>query len=177
MKIAIIGYSGSGKSTLAKRLAQEHGIEPLYLDRVHFLPDWAEREPESAREIVRAEMQKPDWVIDGNYTHMHREERLDEADEIIFLNYPRVICFIRVLKRYRDFRGDSRDSIADGCIERMNWEFAWWVLYKGRTKARNRAFRDIVRRYPHKTAVIKNDRALERYLQTRIQKHKGELKQ
>jgi adenylate kinase family enzyme len=47
MKIAIIGYSGAGKSTLAKRLAQELGIEPLYLDRVHFLQDWTEREEES----------------------------------------------------------------------------------------------------------------------------------
>ena len=175
MKIVIIGYSGSGKSTLAKRLAQQLGVEPLYLDRVHFLPDWAEREPESAREIVWAEMQKPDWVIDGNYTHMHREERLREADEIIFLNYPRFICLMRVLKRYRDFRGNARDSVADGCIERMNWEFAWWVLYKGRTSARKRAFGDIVRRYPQKTAVIKNDRELERYLQTRVQKHKGDL--
>ena len=176
MKIAIIGYSGSGKSTLAKRLAEELEVEPLYLDRVNFLPGWTEREPESAREIVWAEMQKPDWVIDGNYTHMHREERLREADEIIFLNYPRVTCLLRVLKRHRDFRGMTRDSVSDGCIERMNWEFAWWVLYKGRTSVRKRAYHNIVRRYPKKTAVIKSDRALERYLQTRIQKHKGELK-
>ncbi|MBA4348319.1 MAG: DNA topology modulation protein FlaR [Clostridiales bacterium] len=173
MKIAIIGYSGSGKSTLAKRLAKELGIEPLYLDRVHFLPGWVERDHESAREIVRKEMLKPDWVIDGNYTHMHREERLREADEIIFLNYPRISCLLRALKRYRDFRGDSRDSIANGCIERMNWEFAWWVLCKGRTKARKCAFRDIVRRYPHKTAVIKNDHELEHYLQTRLQNTKA----
>ena len=108
---------------------------------------------------------------------MHREERLREADEIIFLNYPRITCMIRVLKRYRDFRGNTRDSVADGCIERMNWEFAWWVLYKGRTKARKSAFHDIAHRYPHKTAVIKNDHELECYLQTRIRKHKGELKQ
>lgn len=174
MKIAIIGYSGSGKSTLAKRLAQRLGIEPLYLDRVHFLPGWAERDPESAREIVWAEMQKPDWVIDGNYTHMHREARLRDAEEIIFLNYPRFSCLLRALKRHRDFRGKARDSVSDGCIERMNLEFAWWILYKGRTSARKRAYRDIVCTYPQKTAVIKNDHELERYLQTRIQKHKGE---
>ena len=105
MKIAIIGYSGSGKSTLAKRLADELGVEPLYLDRVHFLPNWVERDEESAREIVRMEMAKPSWVIDGNYTHMLRDQRLQEADEIIWLNYPRLICLIRALKRNRDFRG------------------------------------------------------------------------
>lgn len=175
MKIAIIGYSGSGKSTLAKRLAGELGIEPLYLDRVHFLPGWAEREPDAAREIVRAEMQKPDWVIDGNYAHMLREERLRDADEIIFLSYPRIICLMRALKRNKEFRGTARDSIADGCIERMNWEFAWWILYQGRTRARVIGYLDVVQRYPDKTAVIKSDRALERYLQIRKQKHKGDI--
>lgn len=173
MKIAIIGYSGSGKSTLAKRLAQQLGIEPLYLDRVHFLPGWKERDQESAREIVWTEMQKPDWVIDGNYTHMHRKERLRDADEIIFLGYPRILCLIRALKRNKEFRGSARESVADGCIERMNWEFAWWILYKGRTSAHIRAYRDIVRQYPNKTAVIRSDRALEQYLQDRKRKYRG----
>ena len=163
MKIAIIGYSGSGKSTLAKRLAGERCIAPFYLDRVHFLPNWVEREPEEAREMVRAEMAKPDWVIDGNYSYLLREERLHDADEIIWLNYPRLTCLIRALRRNRDFRGKTRDSVADGCIERMNWEFAWWILYKGRTRAYIRGYRTIVQRYPEKTAIIRNDRALTRY--------------
>ena len=83
MKIAIMGYSGSGKSTLAKQLARELNIEPLYLDRVHFQPNWIEREPEAAREIVRREMAKPGWVIDGNYTHLLREERMREARRLL----------------------------------------------------------------------------------------------
>ena len=167
MKIAIMGYSGAGKSTLAKRLAQEIGIEPLFLDRVQFLPNWVEREPEAAREIVCQEMTRPDWVIDGNYTHMLREERMRDADEIIFLNYPRLICLIRAFKRHRAFRGKTRESMADGCIERMNWEFVWWILYQGRTRPRVRGFWRIVHQYPEKTAVIRSDRALNRYLSTR----------
>lgn len=174
MKIAIMGYSGSGKSTLAKQLAQELGIEPLYLDRVHFLPNWMEREAEAGREIVRAEMAKPSWVIDGNYTHLLREERMKEADEIIWLRYPRLICLYRALKRSREFRCQSRESVADGCIERMNWEFAWWILYKGRTKERVRGYQNIVERYPQKSTIIQNDRALWRYLQKRQSKNEGE---
>ncbi len=171
MKIAIIGYSGSGKSTLAKRLAQELNVEPFYLDRVHFLPDWAERESETARGIVREEMAKPDWVIDGNYRYLLREERLRDADEIIFLGYPRLICLLRAHKRHRDFRGKTRESAADGCIERMNWEFAWWILHKGRTRASVRGYQDVVRLYPDKTAVIRNDRALQHYLDGRQKKN------
>ena len=172
MKIAIIGYSGAGKSTLAKRLAQENGVEPLFLDRVHFLPNWAEREPEAAREIVRQEQEKPDWVIDGNYTFLAREERMRDADEIIFLNYPRLVCLMRALKRNRMFHGKTRESAADGCCERMNWEFAWWILPKGGTRAYVRSYRAIVQRYAQKTAVIRNDRALEQYLASR--KHNDE---
>jgi adenylate kinase family enzyme len=174
MKIAIIGYSGSGKSTLAKRLAQELGIEPLYLDRVHFLPNWAEREPEAAREIVREEMAKVDWVIDGNYRYLLREERLRDSDEIIWLNYPRLICLMRALKRYRDFRGKTRESATDGCSERMNWEFLWWILHKGRTRAMLRGYQEVVRRYPEKTAVIRNDRALQQYLDNRPKKNESD---
>ena len=174
MKIAIIGYSGSGKSTLARRLADELGIEPLYLDRVHFLPNWVERDEESAREIVRIEMAKPSWVIDGNYTHMLRDQRLQEADEIIWLNYPRLICLIRALKRNRDFRGKSRESMADGCIERMEWGFVWWILHKGRTRAIVKRYRAIAAQYPQKTAVIKSDQSLRRYLRERQNLNKGE---
>ena len=175
MKIAIIGYSGAGKSTLAKRLAGELGIAPFYLDRVHFLPNWVEREPEEARAMVRAEMANPSWVIDGNYTYLLREERLRDADEIIWLNYPRLVCMMRALKRSRTFRGKTRESAADGCCERMNWEFAWWILHKGRTRAYVRSYRAIVQRYAQKTAVIRNDRALEQYLASR--KHNDESDQ
>jgi len=174
MKIAIIGFSGSGKSTLAKRLGGELGIEPLYLDRVHFLPGWTEREPEAAREIVRNEMAKRDWVIDGNYRYLLREERLHDADEIFFLAYPRLVCLMRALKRHRDFRGKTRESAADGCIERMNWEFAWWILHQGRTRAMLRGYREVVRRYPEKTAVIRSDSALQRYLDKRQKKNEGD---
>ena len=174
MKIAIIGYSGAGKSTLAKRLAGELGIEPFYLDRVHFLPNWVEREREEAREMVRAQMANPSWVIDGNYAYLLREERLRDADEIIWLNYPRLVCLLRALKRNRVFRGKTRESAADSCIERMNWEFAWWILHKGRTRASVRNYRAAVQRYPQKTAVIRNDRALERYLTNRTHNNESD---
>lgn len=83
MKIAIIGYSGAGKSTLAKRIADGLGIEPLPLDQTHFLPGWVEREPEESRKLVQAELEKPNWVIDGNYPSLLWEERLKDADQIV----------------------------------------------------------------------------------------------
>lgn len=164
VKIAIIGYSGSGKSTLAKRLATHIGCEPLYLDTVNFLPDWKERDRDEARAIVRRTLEKPDWVIDGNYRGLLREERLRDADEIVWLRYNRLVCVYRALARHIKNRGKSRESMATGCIEKMDWEFFWWVLYKGRTKARVRDYLDTTKRYAEKSVVIRNDRRLDEYL-------------
>ncbi|NLI55220.1 MAG: DNA topology modulation protein FlaR [Clostridiales bacterium] len=173
MKIAIIGYSGSGKSTLAKRLADEIGVSPLYLDRVHFLPGWAERENDEARAIVREELQKSDWVIDGNYRQLLREQRLHDADEIILLNYPRLVCLARALRRHRDFRNRTRESAADGCIEKMDAEFVRWILFGGRTREKRQGYRDVAVDYPDKTVVVRNDRELERYLSNRADGKRG----
>jgi adenylate kinase family enzyme len=164
VKIAVIGYSGSGKSTLAKQLAGKTGCAPLYLDTVNFLPDWRERNRDEARERVRRELEKPNWVIDGNYRALLHAERMEQADEIVWMNYPRLLCLIRALKRYASFRGKTRESAADGCIERMTWEFAWWILYKGRTRERVRGYRTLAVRYPGKTVIVRNDRECSVYI-------------
>ncbi len=164
MKIAIIGYSGSGKSTLAKRLANHIGCEPLYLDTVNFLPNWQERDRDEARAIVRKTLEKPDWVIDGNYRALLRDERLDDADEIVWLRYSRPVCACRALMRHAKNRGKSRESMANGCIEKMDWEFFWWVVYKGRTRRRVQGYLDTTKRYAGKSVVIKSNRQLRMYL-------------
>ncbi len=164
MKIAIIGYSGSGKSTLAKRLASHIGCEPLYLDTVNFLPDWQERDRDEARAIVRKTLEKPDWVIDGNYRDLLRDERLYDADEIVWLRYSWIVCVYRVLRRHAKNRGNTRESMANGCIEKMDWEFFWWVLHKGRTKRRVQGYLNTAQRYADKCIVIRNDKHLAAYL-------------
>jgi len=164
MKIAVIGYSGAGKSTLAKRLSAQVGCRPFYLDTVQFAENWTLRDRGEALSLVRAEMDKPDWVIDGNYSGFLQERRFAEADEIVWLCYPRLICFARAIQRHRAYRGKSRESMATGCIEKLDWEFVRWILHDGRTRERVQRYRDVVRRYPDKTIVIRNDRALRAYL-------------
>lgn len=164
MKIAVIGYSGSGKSTLAKRLAAQIGCRPFYLDAVQFVENWGLRDRGEALLLVRAEMDKPVWVIDGNYSGFFWEERLAAADEIVWLCYPRLVCLARAIRRHRTYRGKVRESIAEGCLEKLDWEFVRWILHDGRNKRRVEGFRNVVRRYPHKTVVIRNDRALRAYL-------------
>ena len=96
MKVAILGYSGSGKSTLAKQLADHWQVPVLYLDTVQFLPNWAERSADEGCAIVSDFLEKNDgWVIDGNYRKLLQKERLEQADQIVILSFPRLLCFFR----------------------------------------------------------------------------------
>ncbi|BBF43621.1 DNA topology modulation protein flar-related protein [Lachnospiraceae bacterium KM106-2] len=164
MKIAIVGYSGSGKSTLAKFLGDFYGIPILYLDQVQFLPGWQERPTEEGKEIVSKFMESPSWVIDGNYNSFYQKERLEQADQIIFMNFNRVNCLFRALRRYHRNRNKTRESMTNGCIEKMDAPFIWWILREGRTKRRRNHYKDIIRLYPDKSIVIKNQHQLEAYI-------------
>lgn len=165
MKIAVIGYAGAGKSTLARALGEKYGVPVLHFDRVQFLPSWEERDRAEAHRLVHEFMENPAWVIDGTYSKFEYERRLAEADEIVFLDLPRMTCFFRALKRYFRFRGKSRPDMADGCCEKMDPEFMWWLLWKGRTRQKREKFQNAVEQYPEKTVVLKSQREIDRYLE------------
>jgi len=165
MKIAILGYSGSGKSTLARQLGDYYKAPALFLDTVQFLPNWVERNPDEGCSIVLSFMQQNEsWVIDGNYNKFLQKERLEQADKIILLNFPRRICLYRALKRYFNNKNKTRESMATGCIEKMDWEFIWWILHEGRTKSIRAHYRQIASLYEDKFLVLKKQKQVDTYL-------------
>ncbi|MDE6125031.1 MAG: DNA topology modulation protein FlaR, partial [Eubacterium sp.] len=120
MKIAVLGFSGSGKSTLAKQLSEYYAIPLLYLDCVNFEKNWVLRDRDECRKMVAEFMQNESWVIDGNYSEMYQAERLEQADKIIILRYNRFVCMKGAFKRNIEYKGRVRESMADGCTERMD---------------------------------------------------------
>ena len=164
MKIAIVGYSGSGKSTLAKFLSEELHAPVLYLDTVHWLPGWQERPREETRAIVQKFLDENDgWIIDGSYTKVHYERRMQEADKIIFLDFNRFTCLVRAIKRRRQYKGKARFSMTEGCEERISWEFFWWLVWEGRTKKRKEKFDCLTKDYADKIIVLKNQKQLDKF--------------
>lgn len=165
MKIAIIGYSGSGKSTLARALGAFYGEAVLHLDTVQFLPNWQVRSREEKERIVADFLDAhAGWVIDGNYTKLSYDRRMQEADRIVMLLFPRLSCLWRVTRRYRTYRNRTRPDMTVGCNEKLDREFVAWVLWKGRRKdARNR-YAALRRQYPDKVTVLKRQRDLDRFL-------------
>lgn len=165
MKIAVLGYSGAGKSTLAAQLGKLYGIEVLHLDTVQFEAGWKERDREEAKQIALEFLQKDNWIVDGNYTQFYQEERLKQADRILLLEFNRWHCLFRVVKRYCQNRGRVRESMAEGCEEKLDREFISWVLFESRTKPRRHRFIQIAETYPQKTRVLKNSRQVKAFLQ------------
>ena len=165
MKIAVMGYSGAGKSTLARALGERYGIPVLHFDRVHWAPGWQERDRGEAHRMVHEFMEHPAWVIEGNYMRFEYERRLAEADEIVILDFPRSVCLFRAWKRYFRYRGRTRADMGEGCPEKMDLEFMWWILWKGRTRQKRGECRAVWERYPDKSVVLKDQRDIDRYLE------------
>ncbi|MEG1528317.1 MAG: DNA topology modulation protein [Clostridia bacterium] len=165
MKISIIGYSGSGKSTLASQLAIIYDIKCLHLDTVRFLPNWVERQSQDERQIVFDFLQtNSSWIIDGNYQSLYRQERLEQSDCIIFLNFNRFSCLYRACKRYNKYKNISRPSITIGCKEKFDKEFFLWIMRDGRTKNRKNDYKAIINKYKEKVVVLTNQRQLDKYV-------------
>ncbi len=163
-----MGYSGSGKSTLARKLHLKDNRPLLHLDSVHYTADWKEREKEEEKEIVRTFLEEnAEWIIDGNYSSLYKQERLEQADEIILLLFNRFACLWRVIRRYRQFRNRTRPDLADGCIEKLDWEFILWILRDGRTKKKKDGYKRIQNTYASKVTVLKNSRQLKAFYDKR----------
>lgn len=90
-----------------------------------WLPGWVEKNRPvfyAEQEIIIAE---DNWIIDGNYINSI-PLRIKRADSVIYLNFPILLCFYRVIKR--SFSKANRSDITEGCEEKFDLKFLWWIL-------------------------------------------------
>ncbi len=165
MKIMVIGYSSSGKSTFSKRLSRSYNAPILHIDRIFFAPNWVERDKQLVEQEIREFMKQDDWVIDGLYRKL-ATERFDIADQIFIFDFNRFKCLYGAIVRRIKFHNQNRDSIAEGCKERLNLSFIWWILFSGRKKNSKELFKLIQEKYQDKVIVFKNRRQTNHYLKS-----------
>ncbi|TLG73936.1 topology modulation protein [Culicoidibacter larvae] len=126
-KICIIGPSGAGKSTFARRLGAALVIPVFHLDQMFWRENWQSIGKDAllddSKEVMTTESA---WIIDGNYADS-LPLRLEYADTVIFLDFPRRIYFPRVIKRYFQYRGRTREDMSAGCEEKLDLEFLTFV--------------------------------------------------
>lgn len=125
-KILIIGSGGAGKSTLARELAKILNLDIIHLDAFYWQPGWVETAKDEWQTMVQDLIKRESWIMDGNYSHT-LDLRLPTADTVIFLDFPRLLCLLRVVQRRWQYAGKSRPDMASGCLERLTWDFLKFV--------------------------------------------------
>lgn len=164
MKIAIIGSGGAGKSTFARKLGQDLNQKVYHLDALFWKPNWALVPRVEQIQVQNDLVQQKDWIIDGNYGATI-DIRLHAADTIIFLDYPRVICLYRAIKRTIQYRKQSRPDMGEGCEERFDLTFLKWIWEYPKTK-RPETMSKLQQLSSRKHIVIlKSPREARRYLE------------
>lgn len=76
--------------------------------------------------MLRRELERDRWLIDGNYDRT-LSVRPARCDTVIWLDYPRHICLWGVAKRTFSYWGRSLPDMAEGCPERVDWEFLRYI--------------------------------------------------
>ena len=164
-RILILGPSGSGKSTLAERIGRVLKIPVITLDRYFWNPNWEKTPRDEWIEKVKKLVMEEKWVMDGNYTTGTLAMRVKRADSIIFIDFPRRISYLRVLTRRFRYRGKTRPSVADGCPEKIDWEFLEYI-WSWRKKRRPQILRYLKQLDEIKDVfVLRNQKQIERFIQ------------
>ena len=162
-RVMIIGCGGAGKSTLARKLGAKTGLPVVHLDRIFWSPgNWKHLEPAEFDERLAAEMEKPQWILDGNYNRTV-ELRLGQADTVIYLDFSRLRCMTGWISRVIKNWGRARADMAQGCNEWFDPEMAAWVWNFNR-KNREKYHEMLRNAQGVQVHILKNRRQVRRFL-------------
>lgn len=138
-RLVILGCCGSGKSYLAERIATATGLPLFRLDDLYWGENWSRPHSKIWLEQLQAVVDKPDWIIDGNYLDSI-DVRLAKADAAVVFDLPTFTCLcsvvIRDLRRFLGFREDLPLAVkknGDSGFGRI-----WSLVWKFRSKIRPR---------------------------------------
>ncbi|HVF47034.1 MAG TPA: DNA topology modulation protein [Pyrinomonadaceae bacterium] len=161
-KIMVVGSGGAGKSTFSKHLGEILGIEVIHLDQLYWRPNWIDTPKDEWAAMVRDLVKRETWIMDGNFGGT-RQIRLNACDTAIWLDIPRAICMYRVLKRAIVYRNRSRPDMAEGCNERLDWDFIRWV-WNYPKRARTRIAKELEQAPGKRIVILRSRRDVERFL-------------
>ena len=162
-RIMIIGSGGSGKTTLARQLGEKTGLPVVHLDQIFWSPgNWKHLEREEFDALLQKELEKPQWILDGNYNRT-LEPRLERCDTVIYLDFPRLVSFTGWLRRVIKNWGRARPDMAPGCGEWFDPEMARWVWnFNKKNRAR---YRELLSGLEGKTVrIFTSRRQVKRFL-------------
>jgi adenylate kinase family enzyme len=160
-RILVIGCSGAGKSTLARAIAERYRLPLIHLDRFYWRPGWKAPADAEWFAVVERLIAEPTWVMDGNFSST-MARRAEMADAIVFLDLPRWLCLMRVLRRAAMGYGKARADVAPGCPERFDWAFLKWNWnYPKRSRPKTLA---LLQAYPGSAVALRSQGEVRRWI-------------
>ena len=168
-RIVVLGVTGSGKTTFGRKLGDLLGIPSTDLDDLHWLPGWKKQEPQVFYDLADRATSLPEWVIIGNYSKV-RQAVWPKADTFIWLDYPFLLVFWRLLRR-SVMRAIDRNPVCNGNIESWKQFFSkdsilLWLLTSFRRRRREYAeIFGTAGQYPSVTYIrLRSPKAAQRFL-------------
>jgi len=133
-RVLVIGCSGSGKSRLSQRLASTLDLRYISMDRdVFWLPGWKLRPRPEIVERLQDYIAQPHWIMDGTSPGT-LPLRLPRSQLVIWIRPSRFVSLFGVLSRWLRYYGRSRPEMAEGCPERIDWQFLAYIWNFERTE-------------------------------------------
>lgn len=129
-RILIIGNAGAGKSTFARLLAEKLQLPLVHLDRLFWCGSWEHISREEFDRLLQAELEKPRWIIDGNFNRTI-SHRLQYCDTVFFFDLPTITCLTGTIQRVFENYGKTRQDMGGNCPEyfdKQKWELFGHVL-------------------------------------------------
>lgn len=163
-KILIIGNTGAGKTTFALKLSEKLNLPLVHLDRLFWCGSWEHRSKEEFDALLGTELEKPRWIIDGNFNRT-LPKRLEFCDTVFFFDFSPFACLWGVTKRVLQNYGKSRHDMGGDCPERFDKHKI--ELYKNILKynKNNRArYYEMLKNSNAEVIVFKKRKDVKRYL-------------
>ena len=126
-KILVLGCGGAGKSTFSIELGRTLEVPVHHLDRYYWKPGWKPSERKEFTFTLAELMKDERWILDGNYMGT-LDIRAAGADAIIFLDMSTITCLLGMVFRRFSKAGRSRPDLGVGNEDKLDFEFAWYIL-------------------------------------------------
>ena len=162
-RVLIVGCAGAGKTTFALALAEKTGLPLVHLDQIYWCGQWERLSREAFDSALQKELEKPEWIIDGNFDRT-LPHRLQYCDTVFFFDLPRRTCLWGITKRVFQNYGKSRQDMGGNCPERFDrnkWQL-YRTVWQFRKKNRQK-YNELLKEFPN-VVIFKNRKQAKQYL-------------